>query len=384
MKKTLFKTIVAGTAVLALTACNKEKFHITGNIMEAKDSMLYFENISLDGPVVIDSVKLGEDGHFDFSESRPEAPEFYRLRIANQFVSLSVDSTETITIKAQYPTMSTGYTVEGSENCETIKTLSLKNISLFNRVLALQQNTQLGIEATNDSIRKTIEAYKEDIKQNFIFKEPMKSSSYFALFQTLGNMLIFNPRENKDDIKAFAAVATSWDTFYPNSLRKENLHNITMEGMKNIRIIESKRNMQIDPSKINTSGILDIELMNNKGHLSKLSDLKGKVVMLDFHLFASKESTARIMKLREIYNKYHAQGFEIYQVSVDPDEHFWKQQTEALPWVSVRDPQGLQSTVMQTFNVQSIPTFFTLGRDVQLHKRDAQIKDLDAEIQSLL
>lgn len=384
MKKTLFKTIVAGAAVLALTACNKEKFHITGNITEAKDSMLYFENISLDGPVAVDSVKLGEDGHFDFSDSRPEAPEFYRLRIANQFVSLSVDSTETITIKAQYPTMSTGYTVEGSENCETIKTLSLKNIALFNSIVAIQQNPQLGLEATNDSIRKTVEAYKQDIKQNYIFKAPMKSSSYFALFQTLGNMLIFNPRENKDDIKAFAAVATSWDTFYPNSLRKENLHNITMEGMKNIRIIESKYNMQIDPSKVNTSGVLDIELINNKGQVSKLSDLKGKVVLLDFHAFASEESTARIMKLREVYNKYHAQGFEIYQVSVDPNEHFWKQQTEALPWVSVRDPEGIDSKLMQTFNVQSFPTFFTVGRDNLLHKRDAQIKDLDVEIQSLL
>ena len=384
MKKIISKTIVAGVAVLALSACNQEKFHIKGNISEAKDSMLYFENISLDGPVAIDSVKLGEDGSFDFSEARPEAPEFYRLRIANQYISLSVDSTETITVKAQYPTMSTGYTVEGSENCSTIKELSLKNIALYNNVLAIQQNAQMGMEATNDSISKVIEAYKEDIKQNYIFKAPMKSSSYFALFQTLGNMLIFNPRENKDDIKAFAAVATSWDTFYPNALRKENLHNIALEGMKNIRIMESKKNLQIDLNKVNTTGILDIELINNRGQMTKLSDLKGKVVMLDFHIFATKESTARIMKLREIYNKYHDRGFEIYQVSLDPDEHFWKQQTAALPWISVRDPQGLQSQVLQTFNVQDIPTFFLLGRDVLLHKRDAQIKDLDAEIQSLL
>jgi peroxiredoxin len=274
--------------------------------------------------------------------------------------------------------------VEGSENCSTIKELSLKNIALYNNVLAIQQNAQMGMEATNDSISKVIEAYKEDIKQNYIFKAPMKSSSYFALFQTLGNMLIFNPRENKDDIKAFAAVATSWDTFYPNALRKENLHNIALEGMKNIRIVESKKNLQIDLNKVNTTGILDIELINNRGQMTKLSDLKGKVVMLDFHIFATKESTARIMKLREIYNKYHDRGFEIYQVSLDPDEHFWKQQTDALPWISVRDPQGLQSQVMQTFNVQDIPTFFLLGRDVLLHKRDAQIKDLDAEIQSLL
>ena len=154
MKKIISKTIVAGVAVLALSACNQEKFHIKGNISEAKDSMLYFENLSLDGPVAIDSVKLGEDGSFDFSEARPEAPEFYRLRIANQYISLSVDSTETITVKAQYPTMSTGYTVEGSENCSTIKELSLKNIALYNNVLAIQQNAQMGMEATNDEQRR--------------------------------------------------------------------------------------------------------------------------------------------------------------------------------------------------------------------------------------
>ena len=384
MKKKMIKSAALAVAALTLGACTGEKFHIAGTITGAQDSILYLENISLDGPVAVDSAKLDETGSFDFAEARPEAPEFYRLRIASQFISLSVDSTETISVKAQYPTMSTGYTVEGSENCETIKTLSLKNIDLYNRVLAIQQNPTMGMEATGDSIRRVVEAYKDEVKRNYIFKSPMKASSYFALFQTLGNMLIFNPRENKDDIKAFAAVATSWDTYYPNALRGQNLHNIALEGMKTVRIMESKRNMQIDLSKVNTTGTLDIALVNNKGQMSRLSDLKGKVVLLDFHAFASNESTARIMKLREIYNKYHAQGLEIYQVSVDPDEHFWKQQTAALPWVSVRDPQGIESSLMQTFNIQDIPTFFTVARDNVLHKRDIQIKDLDAEIQSLL
>ena len=384
MKKIISKTIVAGVAVLALSACNQEKFHIKGNISEAKDSMLYFENISLDGPVAIDSVKLGEDGSFDFSEARPEAPEFYRLRIANQFISLSVDSTETISVKAQYPTMAVGYTVEGSENCETIKELSLKNIGLYNQILAIQQNTQMGIEATRDSISKVIESYKNDVKTNYIFKAPMKASSYFALFQTLGNMLIFNPRENKDDIKAFAAVATSWDTYHPNALRGQNLHNIALEGMKTIRIMQARQNIQMDPNMVNTTNVLDIELVDNKGQVRKLTDLKGKVVLLDFHIFATEDSPKRIMQLREYYNKYHDRGLEIYQVSLDENEHFWKQQTAALPWVNVYDQAGLNSDNLVRFNVLNIPTFFLVDRNSTLYKRDAQIKDLDAEIQKLL
>ena len=100
MKNIIFKTIVAGAAVLTLSACNQKKFHINGTISEAKDSLLYLENLSLDGPVTVDSVKLDESGNFDFSENAPEAPEFYRLRIANQFISLSMHSTETIRVKA--------------------------------------------------------------------------------------------------------------------------------------------------------------------------------------------------------------------------------------------------------------------------------------------
>ena len=216
----------------------------------------------------------------------------------------------------------------------------------------------------------------------------MRASSYFALFQTLalGNAstLIFNPRNSEEDIKVFAAVATSWDTYFPKAERGQNLHNIAIEGMKNVRIIRANNTpAEIDASKVSLTGIITITLPDNKGHNQSLAQLKGKVVMLDFHLFASEQSMQRIMMLRELYNKYHAQGFEIYQVSVDPDEHFWKTQTAALPWVSVRVDEDHQS-VLATYNVQSIPTFFIISKDNVLHKRDVQIKDLEAEIRSLL
>lgn len=368
-----------------LTSCDNRKFHIDGTVTEAKDSVLYLENMSLDGPVVVDSVKLDDKGSFSFSEKAPDAPEFYRLRIAGQIINLSVDSTETIKIKAAYPSMATGYTVEGSAECATIKELALKQIDLQNRVIAVQNNPNLGYDLTRDSIGRLIEAYKDEIKRNYIYKAPMRASSYFALFQTLGNMLIFNPRESAEDVKAFAAVATSWDTYHPNAVRGKNLHNIAIEGMKDVRIMRNKMAAQgIDASKVHVSNIIDISLLDNKGNRRSLTDLKGKVVLLDFHVFGARESTKRIMQMREIYNKYHSRGLEIYQVSLDPDEHFWKTQTAALPWISVRDPQGLQSQNLASYNVTSIPTFFLIDRNNEVKKRDAQITDIDAEINALL
>lgn len=387
MKKTFSSLCLCTLALMAavLASCDNRKFHINGNVTEAKDSVLYLENMSLDGPVVVDSVKLDDKGAFSFSGKAPEAPEFYRLRIAGQIINLSVDSTETVDIKASYPSMATGYTVEGSAECATIRELALKQIDLQNRVIAVENNPNLGYNLTRDSIGKLVDAYKDEIKRNYIYKAPMRASSYFALFQTLGNMLIFNPRENADDVKVFAAVATSWDTYHPDAVRGKNLHNIAIEGMKNVRIIRNKMAAQnIDASKVNVSNIIDISLLDNQGNRRNLTDLKGKVVMLDFHVFGSKESTKRIMQMRELYNKYHDRGFEIYQVALNPDEHFWKTQTAALPWISVRDPEGLQSQNLAAYNVSSIPTFFLIDRNNEVNKRDAQISDIDAEINALL
>lgn len=384
----LYSAAAIVMAALTFASCNNKKFHINGNITEAKDSMLYLENISLDGPVAIDSVKLGEDGSFVFEENAKDSvcPDFYRLRIAGQTINLSIDSTETISVKAAYPSMSYQYTVDGSDNCNTIKELSLKQMNLQNLINDIAKNPNIGVDSADVIIDRSIHAYKQDIKSNYIFKAPMKASSYYALFQTLQvgrtNTLIFNPRNNKEDVKVFAAVATSWDTYYPNAERGKNLHNIAIQGMKDIRIIESQMAaQQIDASKVQVNGVIELSLQDNKGITRRLTDLKGKVVLLDFHLFAGEQSTKRIMMLREIYNKYHAAGLEIYQVSVDPDEHFWKTSTAALPWISVRDEKG-QSVAK--YNIQSIPTFFLIDRSNTLRARDVQIKDLDTAIKELL
>ncbi len=383
--KHIYKAAVVVLAALSVASCNNNKFTVEGQISGAKDSVLYFENVGLEGINVLDSVKLSDSGDFSFSQDANQAPEFYRLRIADQIINVSIDSTETVQVKGQYPGMASNYTVSGSDNCDKIRELALKQIDLQAKAIALQSNTELGIVKANDSIQTLIDAYKEEVKRNYIYKEPYKAYAYFALFQTIGNYLIFNPRSNKEDIKAFAAVATSWDTYYPHAERGQNLHNIAIEGMKNQRIVESQNaDIQVDASKVQEAGVLDIALLDNKGVMRHLTDLKGQVVLLDFHVFAMDESPARIITLRELYNKYHAQGLEIFQVSLDSDEHFWKQQTAALPWINVRDEDGVNSQRLTLYNIQAVPDFFIIDRGNNLVKRAAQIKDLEAEIKALL
>ena len=281
MIKQLMAVAALAVATFSITSCTEKKFHVEGNITEAKDSTLYFENMSLNGAVVLDSVKLGEDGAFSFAAKAGDAPEFYRLRIAGQIINLAADSTETVNIKAAYPTMASGYEVTGSADCATIKELALLQMGLQSQVNAIAKDPSLGVDAVGDSIDRVVERYKDKVKYNYIFKAPMRASSYFALFQTLalGNAstLIFNPRNSEEDIKVFAAVATSWDTYFPKAERGQNLHNIAIEGMKNVRIIRANNTpAEIDASKVTSTGIINITLPDNKGHNQSLAQLKGK------------------------------------------------------------------------------------------------------------
>jgi peroxiredoxin len=132
---------------------------------------------------------------------------------------------------------------------------------------------------------------------------------------------------------------------------------------------------------IEVSGIIELQLPDKQSKLQTLSQLKGQVVLLDFHTFTMKESPQRILMLRDLYNKYHEKGLEIYQVALDQDEHFWKQMTQHLPWICVRDG-SMQSA--QSYNVVEVPEFFLIDRNSQLQKRSSQMTDLEAEIKALL
>jgi len=378
MKKIIMTSLMA----LVIVACTDNKqFTVEGTIEGAQDSTLYLYNQSLSGPELMDSVKLGSDGKFSFKSDAPDAPDFYVLLLHNQIINFSIDSTETVTINAKYPGMGSNYTVTGSDNCEKIRQLALLQQDLQRRAMALERNGSLTQQQRLDSLQTMVNEYKDITTQQYIYVEPQKAYAYFALFQTLGQWNLYE-RSNPQDMKAFGAVATCWDTYYPEALRTEYLRNIALKGMNEQRAIMARQNTDGLEGKIVNAGLIELQLPDASGNIRTLTELAGKVVLLDFHSFGLKDSAARILELRELYNKYHAQGLEIYQVSIDGDEHFWKQQTEHLPWICVFDPNA---TSLPSYNVQEVPEFFTIDREGLLQKRSVQMADgVEEEIRRLL
>ena len=382
MKKNIYFLLVLLMA--GLVACDSTpKFKVQGEVNGAQDKMLYLDLSGVTGINVLDSVELGSDGAFRFEVNRPDAPEFYRLRMDGKVVNFAVDSTETVTIRSAAEKFDTDYVVEGSENNQKIKELVLLQAELQKKVVALAQNRDIPAGIAQDSLSAMVNGFKDKVKREYIYAAPNTTYAYFALFQTMNGYMIFDPLANKEDVKCFAAVATSMNNAYPHADRSRNLYNMVIKGMKNTRPVRQET-LEIDPSIIKEADIIDIQLKDLKGNVRTLTELKGKVVLVDFTVYNHTLSAAHNLALREVYNKYHSQGLEIYQISLDADEHFWKTSADNLPWVCVRDANGAYSQYVSLYNVTDLPSLFLVGRDNVLKSRVEDVKDLESKVKSLL
>ena len=384
MKKIL-TLIVTGAMMLA--ACDKApKFQVEGTIEGAKDSMLYLTLNGLEGAQRLDSVKLKEDGTFSFKVTAPtESPEFYALQIGGHVINFAVDSTENITVTAQLPTMERDYTIEGNESSQKIKEISRMQQEVQTKIVAFEKNMDMLPGDQRDSIEHVLTTYKEQMKINYIFADPTSAAAYYAVCQSItdlgGTFMLFNPLTDRTDVKCYATVANAWDNAYHDAPRTQQLCNMAIKGMDNTAAPQQKV-LDVDESKVSETGIIDINLPDINSKMRSIKDLKGKVVLLDFAIYAANGSSERTRLLRSLYEKYHAQGFEIYQVSIDQDMHFWKFSCENLPWVCVHETDG---TVISIYNVTDIPTFFLVNRDNEIILRsDFMEGTLEDNIQKLL
>ncbi|MCD8301416.1 MAG: redoxin domain-containing protein [Prevotellaceae bacterium] len=371
--------------LLFLTGCGRgrEKFHVVGHISGAKDTVLYFEHLSLErGPVAVDSVKLGQNGDFSFSGKPAGNPEFYRLRIGDQLINLSLDSTESIEVTASLADMALGYSVKGSGNCDTIRILNLMLHELTGELQRISDDRSLTIAEREDKISERIKEYKNEVKLTYIQNRYDQASSYFAMFQMYGGSLVFDPVGDASDVTWFSAIANAWMERWPDSPRSTNLCNIALRGHKNTRRMVLEVNL--DDEKVSETGIIDMSFPDINGEERRLSDLKGKVVMLDFTAYSLKNCQERTMALRALYDKYHSQGFEIYQVSLDGDEHFWKTMCRQLPWVCVWDREGTANDIVSIYNLQQLPTWFLIDRNCDLVGRQEFMGNLEEAVQKLM
>lgn len=387
MMKRINKTLLVLSFIsLLLVSCKKEPhFTIEGVVKDAVGQTLVLERRGISDISIIDSVRIADDGTFAMQVPSPQYPDLYLLRLGAQSINLAVDSIETIKIEASSKSFATGYKVEGSENSTKIKKVVLSYLDFMTKVSDLKnklQSNTISDETYLTDVQDAISEYKDEIRK-LIISDLKSPAAYFALFQKIDGVLIFNPYE-KNDSKMYSAVATSWDMYYKESPRAIHLKEFTLRSISERRRSEESANNVINKiEQIDNSDYYNINLPNINGENISLKSLRGKVVLLDFTAYQAEYSPLHNIAINKIYQKYKG-DIEVYQVSFDSDIHFWQNASLNLPWIRVHDQKSVTSDLIYKFNLQELPTMFLLNRDGELVKRLSVSDDIEAEIRRLL
>ena len=130
----------------------------------------------------------------------------------------------------------------------------------------------------------------------------------------------------------------------------------------------------------------DLSLPDLNGNHVKLSELKGKVVLIDFWASWCGPCRHNNPNLVKLYNKFRNKGFEIYGVSLDDNENSWKKAVthDKLTWIQVIDENGWESSSARIYGVDMIPSSFLIDRRGIIRIINAEGADLESSVKDLL
>ena len=383
VKKLLFLTVL--TFGVFASCKQSDKFTVEGTVTSAGGDTLYLEHRDLAGLELIDSVVLKDNGVFKFKHQAPQNPEFFQLRLGKQVVAFAVDSTETLKVTADATDLYKTFVVEDSytnSQLRLVDALTQKAATDINNLEESHTAGTLDDVAFINNLDSLLTIYKGEIS-NLILANPSSAAAYYAVFQKINNYLIYDPYD-KRDYAMFGAVATSWNRYFPDTKRTKHLYDFTVNAL-NYRRQQEREEAFFENIPVETgSGLPDIVLPEVGGNNVALSSLKGKVVVLDFVVYNAEYSPAHNIELNTIYNKYKSQGMEVYQVSLDSDEHFWKISAANLPWITVRDGASVNSSLLSRYNVREIPTSFIIDREGDIVSRLENLSQLSEELNKVL
>ncbi len=357
----------AAIYVLALlfVACtvDKDQLVIKGTVVGAKKETLYLKKMVNQKVILIDSLVLSPKGTFKFKSEIPAYPEFYFLNLKEGgSITLLSDSGQQIVVETTFDNFVDEARITDNKYSQRIQD--------FNKEMAQLRadfiNYRSQYESADAEKRKELvdgmtvrlNAFKNGWAKEIV-TESKSFYAYYLLYQRItDDYLLYDPY-SQEDSKYYKAVANVLSVYFPDAPRTKAL-------LSSVKQVMAEKQTQILRQMIEDApeGIPEIVKPDVNGKDRRLTDLKGKLVVLNYWASADAKSRQWNKVLKSIYSKYRSQGLEIYQYSADKSKLIWEDAMtkDGITWISVCDFEGEGSDALWKYNVKKLPSTYLISK----------------------
>ncbi len=373
--------ILACIAILTLASCSTQPkgFVVEGSVKDHAGEYIYFQKYENNTPVTIDSAKIGENGDFSIATVLVE-PSFYQLTISpKNAIVLIGENQKSVDLRSKTGFLSDA-DILGDEDSKLLNDFNRQFLIYLSKRDSIAQLVNMGV--SQQEVMKQMQDFSGEVV-SFITGFAENNLSSPAVLTILSKL---DPVQNIELYKK-AEAELSKTTFSSSPFFQAMQRQIASAEMKQAEM-EAQQALKAQRDEMLKVGnpAPEITLPNPLGETKKLSDFKGKVVLIDFWASWCKPCRIENPNVVKMYNKYKNRGFEIFSVSLDRNKTAWQNaiREDNLTWTHVSDLKFWQSEAAQTYGVEGIPFTVLVDADGKILAKGLRGAQLEQKLKEIL
>lgn len=360
MKKLLFLAVLALIQVSIFGQIATISGTIENPQPTTKVSILGFEEGK--GIKTIDSA-LAPKGKFNFVVTLPNDGGFYQISIDEKKQLLILETNDKIEVNVD---SARNISYAGSKNGIYYEKLNKLSYAMKAKASVLEKDFQAAVASKNELKQK-------EIQETYQAENSITVNAIKALFPEMGTSLVciyatnfLDPEQESSFLEVVAGKFKAKGSKIPEAI----------SFIKTIQQIQGTNVGAFAP---------EITQKTPAGDILKLSDLKGKYILLDFWASWCGPCRRENPNVVKAYKKFKGPEFEILSISLDQDKNSWLKAIEkdGMVWKHVSDLGYWNSKPAKDYGINGIPATFLLDKEGKIIAKNLRGEALEAKLAEL-